>query len=116
MRTRMLVGLTTTQLTVGAVLAAAGLYDVDNPTLSRLGLLIMLCSIPAWNATMVRCALLRAQLVAADQLNDTFEAGYQLCAAHVAHSAYDTEPGDVGKAVPRGVIPHPLDPTERHDR
>jgi hypothetical protein len=98
-RTYIMVGLAIASLASGAGLALAGLYpDVDNPPLSRLGLVIAIVSIPIWNAVLLR--------VRAEQLDDTFQAGYRLHAQHVEEAA---APGSrLGLCEP--------DTTEGHDQ
>jgi hypothetical protein len=76
----------------GAGLAAAGLWpDIDSPPLSRLGLLVMLASTPAWVDSAVR----RASLLNDDQLDHTFRAGYELCSEQFRRAAADRRLRDV---------------------
>jgi hypothetical protein len=122
LRTRTLLVLAVALLTVGVALAVAGLYpDIDSPRVSRLGLLLVLVSIPVWNTTLLRRAKATADQVAhqlADQLNDEFEAGYRLCASHFAQGAnVQAERGPYGRS--RGAFIPRLDvtnPAERHGR
>jgi hypothetical protein len=84
LRTHMLIGLAIASLVSGVGLTLAGLHpEIDSPRLSRLGLLVVLVSIPLWNAVMLR----RARHLSDDQLNDTFQAGYRLHAQHVEQAA-----------------------------
>jgi hypothetical protein len=79
-------GIAVTLFGVGAGLADAGLWpDIDSPPLSRLGLLVMLTSTPAWVDSAVR----RASLLNDEQLDYTFRAGYDLCSEQFRRAAAD---------------------------
>lgn len=115
MHTRTLCGLAIAQLATGTGLALTGLYpDIDRPALSRLGLLLVLCSIPPWNALLLR----RARLVSDDQLADTFDAGYRLCVTHLSRTASEHGPGDINSAWRRDAsrVSLPGTTEERRDR
>jgi hypothetical protein len=79
--TRILLGLATLLFVAGCTMGALGLHPaIQNPTLSRLGMLIAIASLPPW---MVATSW-RAQKNIYGQLAHEHMAGYQMCLEQLA--------------------------------
>jgi hypothetical protein len=90
LHTRFLTGLAAALLAVGCAVGVAGLHPaVANPAISRTGLLLILCSVPAWIVSEMR----RAIWVSAEALADAHTAGYHLAVADLRGASTEAHSG-----------------------
>lgn len=100
MQTRTLEALATTLFGLGLAVGVAGFHpSVNSPTITRIGVVIALTSLPPWITVATR----RAGQLSQDQVADAHLAGYQQALAHMEETAGDRPRGDASGCVPRPV-------------
>jgi hypothetical protein len=99
LQTRALTGLATVLFTLGLAIGVVGFHpSVHSPTITRIGVVVALTSLPPWITVATR----RAGQLSQEQMADAHLAGWQQAMEHIEQTGDGPQGGAAG-GVPRPV-------------